>query len=84
MWRYDEVFPAFEAVPVTSTAEHGFQVYRVALGTHMGTHTDAPGHLFPGGATMDDVPLGSYIGPGALLDVTAAPPPEPCGPETSR
>jgi arylformamidase len=74
LWRYDEIFPGFDAIAVTTVQEHGYQMHRVRLGTHLGTHTDAPSHLFPGGASLDAFALDSFIGPGAMLDVTPAEP----------
>ncbi len=72
IWRYEELFPPFEATAVTSLEEHGFQVHRFSMGTHQGTHTDAPAHLIAGGTTLDGIPLDSFIGRGTVLDVTAA------------
>lgn len=68
-WRYDESFPAFEAVPVTSFADEGFAVQRITLSTHMGTHADAPGHLIPGGAMIDATPLESFVGWASVIRV---------------
>jgi hypothetical protein len=62
MWRYDETFPEFEAVAATSLDEVGYQVQRVTISTHLGTHTDAPGHLVPGAPMVDTYALESYVG----------------------
>lgn len=48
---------------------------RVELGTHAGTHVDAPYHYGPtsGGRparTIDELPLEWFFGPGVLLDMT--------------
>lgn len=43
---------------------------KVVLGTHTGTHTDAPLHFIPHGMTIDEVPLDTYIGPATLLDLS--------------
>ena len=61
MWRYDETFPEFDARPATALDEVGYQVQRVTLSTHLGTHTDAPGHLIPGGPMIDAFPLEAYV-----------------------
>ena len=49
---------------------------RVELGTHAGTHVDAPYHYGPisegsPARTVDDVPLEWCFGPGVLLDMSA-------------
>ncbi len=73
------VFPGDVPVGVRTVATHADQGYaarRIDLGTHSGTHVDAPAHLLPHGATLDDLPLDLWIGPGLLLeraDLGAAP-----------
>ncbi len=39
------------------------------LGTHTGTHMDAPLHFIPGGATVDQIPLEQIVGPATLVDL---------------
>ncbi|MDQ2992024.1 MAG: cyclase family protein [Candidatus Eremiobacteraeota bacterium] len=41
----------------------------VTMSTHTGTHCDAPFHFFEDGQTIDDVPLETYVGPAAILDL---------------
>jgi kynurenine formamidase len=69
MWRYDASFPAFSAEPATSFDAQGFAVQRLTLSTHMGTHTDAPGHLIPGGAMIEAIPLEAFVGWARVLRV---------------
>jgi arylformamidase len=47
-------------------------VSALALGSHSGTHIDAPSHFVPGGETVDRVPLERLIGPAVLLDLRDA------------
>ena len=47
-------------------------VSRLVLGSHTGTHVDAPAHFIPGGATVDQLPLGALVGPAAVVEVAAA------------
>ncbi|MCX7971342.1 MAG: cyclase family protein, partial [Negativicutes bacterium] len=35
---------------------------RVTMGVHIGTHTDAPRHFLPDGASVDELPPDHYIG----------------------
>lgn len=46
-------------------------VSRLSLGTHTGTHVDAPAHFLAGGRTVDQLDLGACIGPAEVLDLTA-------------
>jgi arylformamidase len=44
---------------------------RLSLGTHAGTHVDAPFHFEPDGATVDRLPLEALIGRARVVDVGA-------------
>jgi arylformamidase len=35
----------------------------ISLGTHCGTHVDAPAHFIPGGVGVDHLPLDALVGP---------------------
>ncbi len=66
------VLPGDPPVTATSRATHagdGYAVLTLCLGTHAGTHVDAPFHMLPEGATLEAVPLSRFVGPAALLDV---------------
>lgn len=41
----------------------------VTLGTHTGTHADAPRHVFKNGKRIDGLPLEKFIGPCRVLDM---------------
>ncbi len=43
---------------------------RLDLGSHTGTHVDAPSHFIPGGATLDQLPLDTFMGPAQVVDAT--------------
>ncbi|WP_049986985.1 cyclase family protein [Halobellus rufus] len=53
-------FPGDPAVRVDPHATHerdGYRVSELRLGTHTGTHVDAPAHVDPAGATLDSFAL---------------------------
>jgi len=39
----------------------------VAIGSHTGTHVDAPLHMIPGGAGVDGIPLDALVGPALVI-----------------
>ena len=39
----------------------------LAIGSHTGTHVDAPLHMIPGGAGVDRIPLDALIGPALVI-----------------
>jgi arylformamidase len=60
--------PPLTLVRTSSHETHGYEVTQVCLGTHTGTHVDAPRHFYPQGPTLDHFPLDRFVGPGVLLD----------------
>jgi arylformamidase len=61
--------PCPELTPVASLEVHGVQVSRLVLGTHTGTHLDAPRHFIPGGRTIDQLDLGVLLGLCRVVEV---------------
>ena len=41
----------------------------LTMGTHNGTHVDAPFHFLPSGQRMDEIDLSVYVGPALVVDV---------------
>lgn len=50
-----------------------FNVSRLHLGTHTGTHVDAPFHFIQQGLTVDRLPLDILVGPALVLDLEDLP-----------
>ena len=46
----------------------GRETRRIQIGSHAGTHCDAPRHFLSAGATVDKLPLDTLIGPASLVD----------------
>src|SRR5215831_7486925 len=44
-------------------------VSRLTMGTHTGTHIDAPIHFLPGGTGAEEVPLDNLIGPARVIEI---------------
>ena len=60
--------PAVELAPLTSLeAGDGAAVSRLGLGTHTGTHVDAPAHVLLGATAVDDIPLRAIVGPAHVI-----------------
>lgn len=57
------VYPGDPAVELSPAATHeadGYRVTEVRLGTHAGTHVDAPSHTEPEGRTLDTYDLSAF------------------------
>jgi arylformamidase len=48
-----------------------YNVGRITMGTHSGTHVDAPYHFLADGATVDQLPLEMLLGKARVVEVTA-------------
>lgn len=44
----------------------------ITMGSHSGTHVDAPSHFLEEGETVDELPLDAFSGPAKVLDLTVA------------
>jgi kynurenine formamidase len=58
-------------VEITLLGRHGIEnreTRKLLLGSHTGTHCDAPRHFVPGGQTVDALSLQTLIGPALVLD----------------
>ncbi|MDX9832845.1 MAG: cyclase family protein [Anaerolineae bacterium] len=83
---YDVTVPISERMPVwpgdppvqierVSELSGGdsFNVSRLHIGSHTGTHVDAPAHFLPQGQTVDRLPLDVLVGPAIVLDMEDVP-----------
>jgi arylformamidase len=62
--------PRFELAPVKRIADGASSnVSRLTLGTHSGTHIDAPWHMIDGAPTLDELPLAALVGPARVIAV---------------
>jgi arylformamidase len=64
----------YEFQPVKRIASgDSSNVSRVVLGTHSGTHIDAPRHFFDQGRTVDELPLDQLVGPCLVVELELEP-----------
>ena len=76
--------PWHPPVEITQLGRHGIEnreTRKLILGTHTGTHMDAPRHFVPGGETIENIPLDQLCGPATVLDFSNAPDFQELGPE---
>ncbi|CAD2213475.1 cyclase [Angomonas deanei] len=65
--------PVYEGDPqvcvttVRTIEADGWELRQLSMGSHTGTHVDAPSHMHAGSATLDDVPLDKFYGPAMLV-----------------
>lgn len=49
---------------------HATHLSKITMGSHTGTHVDAPAHAVSGANTLDQISLETFIGPCRVLDFT--------------
>lgn len=56
---------------LTSSIKEGAEanLTRVEMGAHTGTHIDAPFHFEPDGAGIDELPIGTLVGPCRVYEI---------------
>lgn len=61
--------PETKISPAGVLEQNGYQDHVVCVGTHVGTHMDAPSHMIAGGKNLDQFPLDKFSGRGMYIKV---------------
>jgi len=70
------VFPGDPSVSVTRILEHpsdGLQLSHIAMGSHTGTHLDAPRHFLKKGAAVDELLIDQFYRPARVVAAEPGP-----------
>jgi arylformamidase len=63
--------PEVEIVRVADMANgHAYNLSRISMSAHTGTHIDAPLHLLSDGQAVDQMPLEAMVGPARVIEIT--------------
>ncbi|MEM0073732.1 MAG: cyclase family protein [Thermoplasmatales archaeon] len=69
----EDGMPYFEGDPVPSVKQYksiqrdGYNLKSINIGSHTGTHIDAPSHFIPGGLSVEDLSLDRLCGFGTII-----------------
>jgi arylformamidase len=63
--------PSFESYATIS--RNGVNLTRITMGSHTGTHVDAPRHFIQEGITVDQIPIAKLIGEAYVADLSNIP-----------
>ncbi len=66
--------PEPEILVLARHEEQGRMTRRLILGSHTGTHADAPLHFVPNGAPIDSIKLERLVGPAQVADLSGVEP----------
>ncbi len=61
--------PATKIQPAGQLEKDGFTDHYISIGTHVGTHIDAPLHMLKEGVTLDQIPIEQFVGRGRYITV---------------
>jgi arylformamidase len=67
----DEAYPGDPGVKyetVHRVSDNGYHVSLITMGSHVGTHLDAPRHIDDSGKTLERLDLAKCIGPATVVD----------------
>jgi len=70
VWDGDQGISIQQTVFKGETSD--FNISRVEMGVHAGTHIDSPFHLFNAGYTVDEIPLEVLIGQATILEISSS------------
>ena len=71
-WPTAEMFELEEVFHGHTEGGWYYTAYNFSAAEHGGTHLDSPIHFAEGGLTADAIPVEQMIGPGFVIDVSAA------------
>jgi len=73
---YDSTFPTFDGKPgiemewAADIAKSGYQLHKLTIFEHTGTHIDAPFHFSADGASVDQLEPQKLVAPLVIIDIT--------------
>lgn len=62
--------PHYEAHMAGTFERDGYSGHAISMGTHTGTHIDAPAHMLPEGGNIDLFPASRFVGRGCYVDAS--------------
>lgn len=74
---WDESFPTFDGKPgiayepSVTFKDNGYQIWKLTIWEHSGTHIDAPLHFSENGTPVDQLPAETLVCPLCVVDITA-------------
>ncbi|GBE80860.1 hypothetical protein SCP_0305800 [Sparassis crispa] len=63
--------PQYSCCPALTLSKDGVNVQAISMGSHTGTHVDAPYHFIADGTRIDQIGLERFVGPALVVDLTA-------------
>jgi kynurenine formamidase len=62
--------PHYSAQSLASVAKDGYEIHKLSLCSHTGTHVNAPSHFIEKGLSIDQIPLSTFVGSAVIIDLS--------------
>jgi arylformamidase len=69
VWPSDPPLKLTQNGHLSRDKSHTIRVTHIDMGSHTGTHCDAPAHFVEGGKTLSEIPLEQFVGPATVVAV---------------
>lgn len=69
VWPSDPSVSLTPQAHVSRDKSHTVRVTRIEMGSHTGTHIDAPWHMVEGGRRLNEISLETLIGPAVVVEI---------------
>jgi len=69
VWPSDPPVKLIAQAHASQDQSHTIRVTSIEMGSHTGTHVDAPAHFVDGGKTLSEVPLEVFVGPATVFEI---------------
>jgi len=73
VWPTDPPLKLTSQAHLSRDRSHTVHVTTIEMGSHTGTHIDAPFHFVEAGRKLDEIPLKDLVGPVSVIQVTGVP-----------
>jgi|SRR6185295_13414443 len=69
VWPSDPPLKLTNSEHISRDKSHTIRVTSIEMGSHTGTHIDAPYHFLEGGRRLDEIPLDDLVGPVTVIQI---------------
>src|SRR4249920_2309034 len=73
VWPSDPPLTLTSLRHLSRDRSHSIQVTTLEMGSHTGTHIDAPCHFIEGGRRLEEIPLEELVGPVSVIQIAGVP-----------
>ena len=73
VWPSDPPLKLTPHSHISRDKTHTVHVTTIEMGSHTGTHIDAPYHFVEGGRRLEEIPLDELVGPATVIQITGVP-----------